>query len=50
MSASRVVTKLIYKVEHVSLSTEAQFPVTIGVRVVISVVFELWFSEKIRST
>ena len=43
-------TKLIYIVEHISLSIEAKFPVTIVVGVVISVVFEWWFSEEIRRT
>jgi len=39
-SASRVVAKLIYIVGHISLSTEAKFPMTIGVGVVVYVVFE----------
>ena len=43
-------TKLIYIVGHRSLSTKAKFPVTIGVGVVISVVFEWWFPEEIRRT
>jgi len=47
---SSVVTKPIYIVEHISLSTKAKFPVTIGVGVVISVVFEWWFSEETRRT
>jgi len=33
---SRVVTKSIYEVEHIALSTEAKFPATMGVRVVLS--------------
>jgi len=44
------VTKLIYIVEHISLSTKAKFLVTIGVGVVISSVFEWWFLEEIRRT
>jgi len=44
------VTKLIYIVEHISLSTEAKFPMSIGVGVVILVVFEWWFSKEIRRT
>ena len=43
-------TKLIYTVEHTSLSTKAKFLVTMGVGVVISVVFEWWFLEDIRRT
>ena len=39
-SASRVVAKLIYIVGHISLSTEAKFPMTIGVGVVVYVMFE----------
>jgi len=39
-SASRVVTNLIYIVGHISLSTEAKFPMVIGVGVVGPVVFE----------
>jgi len=39
-SASRVVAKLIYIVGHISLSTEAKFLMTIGVGVVVYVVFE----------
>ena len=46
----RVVTKLIYIVGHISLSTKAKFPMTIGVRVVISVVVEWGFLEEIRRT
>jgi len=44
------VTKQIYIVEHMSLSTEAKFPVAMGVGVVISVVSEWWFSKEIRRT
>ena len=43
-------TKLIYTVEHISISIEAKFPVTIGVGVVISFASEWWFSEDIRRT
>jgi len=50
MSALRVVTKLIYTVEHISLSIEAKFSVTIGVGVIISDVFKWWLSEDIRRT
>ena len=39
-TASRVMTNLIYIVGHISLSTEAKFPMTIGVGVVVYVVFE----------
>jgi len=48
--ASRVVTKPIYTVEHISLSTQTKFPVTIGVGVLKSVVSEWWLSEKMRKT
>jgi len=34
---SSVGTKPIYSVEHISLSTEAKFPVTMGVRVIVLV-------------
>jgi len=44
------VSKLIYTVEHSSLSIEEKFPVTIGVGVVISVMFGWWFSKDIRRT
>jgi len=43
-------TKPIYIDEHISLSIEAKFPMTIGVGVVISVVSECWLSEKIGKT
>ena len=43
-------TNLIYIVGHISLSTEAKFPMTIGVGVVVYVVFEWWFPEEIRRT
>jgi len=49
-SALRVMTKLIYTVEHISISTKAKFLTTIGVGVVISVVSEWWFSKDIRRT
>ena len=47
---SRVVTKPTYTVEHISLSTEAKFPVTISVGVIISVVSAWWLSVKMRKT
>jgi len=47
---SSVVTKPICIVEHISLSTEAKFQMTIGVGVVISVVSKWWFLEEIRRT
>jgi len=40
------VTKLIYTVEHILLSTEANFPVTIGVRVVLFVMSKWWLSDE----
>ena len=43
-------TKLIYTIEHISFSTKAKFPVTIGVGVATSVVPEWWFSEDMRRT
>jgi len=46
----RVVTKPIYTIEHISLSIEAKFPVTIGVGVVISVMSRWWLSEKKTKT
>jgi len=48
--ALRVVTKLIYIVEHISLSTRANFLMTIGVGVVISVMSKWWLLEKMRKT
>jgi len=47
---SRVVTKPIYTIEHISLSTKAKFPMTIGVGVIILVVSEWWLLVKIRKT
>jgi len=40
------VTKPIYTVEHISLSTEAKFPVTIGVGVVLFVMSKWWLSNE----
>jgi len=43
---SRVVTKPIYTVEHISLSTEAKVSVTIGVGVVLFVMSKWWLSNE----
>ena len=45
---SRAVTKPIYTVEHISLSTKAKFPMNIVVGVIISVVSEWWLLVKMR--
>jgi len=47
---SRVVTKPIYTIEHISLITEAKFPVTIGVGVVLLVMSKCWLSDEMRKT
>ena len=47
---SRVVTKPIYIVEHILLSTEAKFPITIGVGVVLLVMSKWWLSDEMRKT
>jgi len=47
---SRVVTKPIYTVEHISFRTEAKFPMTIGVGVVLLVVSNWWLSDEMRKT
>jgi len=46
----RVVTKPIYNVEHISLIIETKFPIITGVGVVISIMYKLWLSEKVRKT
>jgi len=48
--ALRVVAKPISVVEHISLSTDVKFAVTIGVGVVKSVMSKWWLSKKIRKT
>jgi len=44
------VTKLIYTVEHILLCTEAKFPVTIGVGVVLFVMSKWWLSDEMGET
>ena len=41
-------TKPIYIVEHILHSTKVKFPVTIGIRVIISVMSGCWLSEGVR--
>ena len=45
-----IVTKAIYTAEHISLSTKAKYPVTIGVGVVLSALLKWRLSKKMRKT